>query len=96
MSRKRLNITDTISELKQIIEKYGGIPSQLVDKTAYNIINYVIKHYGEVPEVKSFLTEYSDLIKSDRSSKRGKRIDLASKVSLHRMQVYRCFYLQKQ
>lgn len=80
MSRKKLNITDTISEIKQIIDKYGGIPSQQVDKAAYAKINYVIKHYGETLEVKSFLTEYGGLLISNSTSKRGKRVDLQTKV----------------
>lgn len=80
MSRKKTNITETISELKQIIDKYGGIPSQQVDKAAYGKINYVIKRYADSEEVKKFLSEYSDVFMSDAMTKKGRRIDLRSKV----------------
>ena len=80
MSRKKINITETISELKQIIDKYGGIPSQQVDKAAYAKINYVIKRYADSKEVKKFLSEYSDVFMSDAMTKKGRRIDLRSKV----------------
>ena len=48
MSRKKLNITDTISEIKQIIDKYGGIPSQQVDKVTIQSPTLVKPKWGTV------------------------------------------------
>lgn len=80
MSRKKINITETISELKQIIEKYGGIPSQQIDKAAYAKINYVIKRYADSEEVKMFLSQYNDIFMQDNKPKKGKRVDIQTKV----------------
>lgn len=62
---RSINIEDRISEIKEILKKYGGIPSQTVDKSAHAKIKYFIKSYAEDVAVQSLIEEF-DLNKGER------------------------------
>lgn len=59
MPRKPINIEDKISELRTILEKYHGIPSQTVDRAAYANIKYYAKNYSDNPKVCALLEEFN-------------------------------------
>ena len=54
MSRS-VNINEKVEELHSILEKYNGVPSQKVDRTAYTMVKYYVTHYGDDPRVKSMV-----------------------------------------
>lgn len=58
MARKSVNIDDKIFELRAILEKYNGIPSQTQDRKAYANIKYYAKKYADNPKIKGLLEEF--------------------------------------
>lgn len=58
MARKSINIDDKLVELRTILEKHNGIPSQTQDRKAYANIKYYAKKYSDNPKVKSLLEEF--------------------------------------
>lgn len=48
-----------LAEVRNLLEKYNGIPSQTADRNAYAKIKYVLKSYSEDPLVVSLIQEFS-------------------------------------
>ncbi|WP_288286179.1 hypothetical protein [uncultured Prevotella sp.] len=55
----RVDIAQKALELRQHLLKYNGIPAQNVDRAAHANIKYYIKNYGDVPEIKALIEEFS-------------------------------------
>lgn len=49
-------------ELRNILLKYNGIPSQKVDKKAYANVKYHLQTYGNMPEIKALIEEFNLVI----------------------------------
>lgn len=49
-------------ELRNILLKYNGIPSQKVDKKAYSNVKYYLQTYGNMPEMKALIEEFNLVI----------------------------------
>lgn len=49
---------DKAKELRAILLKYNGVPSQKEDRSAYQNITYYIKKYSEEPEIKALIDEF--------------------------------------
>jgi hypothetical protein len=58
MPRKPIEIDEKLNELRSILEKYNGIPSQTIDRKAYANVKYYAKNYSDNPKVKSLLEEF--------------------------------------
>ena len=48
MSRK-FDINEKAKEIEDILIKYGGLPSQVVDKPAYALVRYFFTNYSDNP-----------------------------------------------
>lgn len=59
MGRKAKDLDQKIAELKEILEKYGGIPKQTEDRSAHATIKYFLKKYESEPKVKELITQYN-------------------------------------
>lgn len=59
MSRKPVDINEKVKELRSILIKYNGLPSQAVDRIAYANIKYYIKKYGDDTRVQSLVDEFN-------------------------------------
>lgn len=57
MPKKDIDII--ADELWWICKEYNGIPSQTVDKKAYQKALYCLKTYGDRPEIKAVIKEYN-------------------------------------
>ena len=57
--RRRADIKTKIEELRSILVKYNGIPSQYEDKAAYAKISYNLKKYGDDPLIQSLIEEFN-------------------------------------
>ena len=57
MPKKDIDII--ADELWWICKEYNGIPSQTVDKKAYSKALYILKTYGETPQIKAVIKEYN-------------------------------------
>jgi hypothetical protein len=55
----RVDIAQKALELRQHLLKYNGIPAQNVDRAVHANIKYYIKNYGDVPEIKALIEEFS-------------------------------------
>lgn len=53
-----VDIKKKIEEIRNSLQKYNGIPSQTIDKAAYQNIRYYIKTYRNLPEIKALIEEY--------------------------------------
>lgn len=49
-------------ELRSILLKYNGIPSQKVDKKAYANVKYHLQKYSDMPEIKALIEEFGLVI----------------------------------
>lgn len=59
MSRKPLDIEKRILEVRNILEKYNGIPSQKVDRKSYAMVAHLKNNYGTNPKVSALLEEFN-------------------------------------
>ncbi len=57
MPKKDIDII--VDELRRICKEYNGIPSQTVDKKAYSKALYILKTYGETPQIKAVIKEFN-------------------------------------
>lgn len=64
-----VDISKKIEELRAILLHYGGMPSQVENKTAYTNIRYYIQNYSEIPEVKALIEEFNLSIKKYNKDK---------------------------
>ena len=55
MPKKDIDII--ADELWWICKEYNGIPSQTVDKKAYSKALYILKTYGETPQIKAVFAQ---------------------------------------
>ena len=58
MARKKIDLDKKIVQLRSLLVKYGGLPSQTVDRAAYANIRYFVKNYGEDERVKNLIHEF--------------------------------------
>lgn len=58
MGRGSGDIKKIAEELKTILQKYNGIPSQTVDKAAYSKVKYYIKNHSDKHEIKELIEDY--------------------------------------
>lgn len=68
MPRKPIDIDEKLKDLRSILEKYNGIPSQTVDRKAYANVKYYAKNYSDNPKVKSLLEEFGVVIGDKKGS----------------------------
>ncbi|MBD5427535.1 MAG: leucine-rich repeat domain-containing protein, partial [Treponema sp.] len=59
MARRSVNMNEKAAELKAVLEKYNGIPSQTQDRKAYANIKYYAKNYANHPKIKELLEEFN-------------------------------------
>lgn len=59
MARPKIDLDKKIIQLRAILSKYGGLPSQKVDKVAYANIKYFVKTYGDDERIKNLMHEYN-------------------------------------
>ena len=57
--RSKNDIDKIIEELRDILEKYNGIPSQTVDRVAYARVKYYAKRHADNPPIKALLEEFN-------------------------------------
>lgn len=65
MSRKKIDLDIKIVELRSLLIKYKGLPSQKVDRIAYARIKYFVKNYGEDERIKNLIREFDIVIGSN-------------------------------
>ena len=53
-----IDLKEKAKELRIILQKYNGIPSQKEDKAAHQNIKYYVKTYPDEPEIKSLIDEF--------------------------------------
>lgn len=59
MSRKTNDLSQTIVEIKEILERYSGIPKQSLDRAAHAKIKYFLKTYKDEPQIQELITQYN-------------------------------------
>lgn len=59
MPKKQSNFNNRISYLREILEKYGKIPSQKENRDAYAALKYYLKNYNDTPEIKNLIEEFN-------------------------------------
>ena len=60
MVKKTTNIDQKIVEIKEILEKYGGIPKQSLDRAAHAKIKYYFKTYENEPQIQELIAKYNN------------------------------------
>ena len=70
MPKKDIDII--ADELWWICKEYNGIPSQTVDKKAYSKALYILKTYGETPQIKAVIKEYNLSLKNYNKDKESR------------------------
>jgi len=55
----KVDIAQKAQELREKLLKYNGIPAQTVDRAAHANIKYYIKNYGDAPEIRALIEEFS-------------------------------------
>lgn len=60
MAQKTTNIDQKIVEIKEILEKYGGIPKQSLDRAAHAKIKYYFKTYENEPQIQELIAKYNN------------------------------------
>lgn len=58
MSKRPADLSLKAEELRRIIIKYNGIPSQTVDRKAYALIKSYLQRHGDAPEIKALVEEF--------------------------------------
>lgn len=58
MGRKANDLDQIIAEIKEILDKYGGIPKQSMDRAAHAKIKYYLKTYKEEPQIQELVAKY--------------------------------------
>lgn len=58
MIRVSRDIKNQAEDIRNLLLKYNGIPSQTVDKNAYNKIKYHLKVHQEEPEIRQLIEEF--------------------------------------
>ena len=53
-----IDIREKAEEIRKVLLKYNGIPSQKEDKSAHLNIKYYIKTYPDEPEIRSLIEEF--------------------------------------
>lgn len=76
MPRPKINLDDKIKELRLVLQRYGRLPSQTEDRTAYANIKYYVQKYGDDPRVKLLIEEFNIKI---GSKKGGRSFDFDNK-----------------
>ena len=64
MAIQKVDLEKRITQLRFLLSKYGGIPSQNVDRVAYAKIKYLLKTYGDDERVKNLIQDYNIEISS--------------------------------
>ena len=59
MGRKTKDLDQKIVEIKEILEKYDGIPKQSLDRAAYANIRYYLKKYENEPQIQELMAQYN-------------------------------------
>lgn len=59
MGRGFGDIKKQAEEIKTILQKYNGIPSQTVDKQAYSKVRYYLKSHSDDPKIKELIDNYN-------------------------------------
>jgi hypothetical protein len=59
MSKLRSDFTQKVENIKEILKKYNGIPSQKDNKSAYSTVSYFLKNHSEEEEIKTLIDEYN-------------------------------------
>lgn len=59
MPRPRINLDDKIIELRSVLQRYNGLPSQTEDRAAYANIKYYVQKYADDPRIKSLVDEFN-------------------------------------
>lgn len=71
--RRKKDLDQKVDELKQILDKYGCIPTQQQDRAAYANINYYLKRYGDEPQIQELMSTYN--------IKAGRRADIDTQIN---------------
>ena len=53
MGRKATDLDQKVTEIKEILEKYGRIPKQTEDRAAHATIKYFLKNYETEPQIRN-------------------------------------------
>jgi hypothetical protein len=59
MGRKTTDIEQKVTEIKEILERYGRIPNQTEDRAAHATIKYYLKHYENEPQIQKLMVQYN-------------------------------------
>lgn len=59
MGRNTVDLTIKVAELRKMLVKYGGIPSQTVDRKAYALIKSYLQRHSDAPEIIALVEEFS-------------------------------------
>ena len=59
MGRKTTVIEQKVTEIKEILERYGRIPKQTEDRAAHATIKYYLKHYENEPQIQKLMVQYN-------------------------------------
>lgn len=75
----RLN-ESKIKELYDILERYGGLPTQTTDRKAYANIKYYCTRYGDNPQIKDLINKFNISFRGHRLSFESTLFELKSKL----------------
>ena len=56
---RKIDLDQKITEIKEILAKYGGIPKQTEDRAAHAAVKYVLKTYESEPQVQELMSLYN-------------------------------------
>lgn len=73
----RVDIAKKMVEIRELLIRYNGMPSQNVDRAAYSNIRYYINRYADFPEIKSLIEEFS--LKTSNGLSREQNFELRFK-----------------
>lgn len=59
MGRKATDLDQKVTEIKEILEKYGRIPKQTEDRAAHATIKYFLKNYETEPQIQELISQYN-------------------------------------
>lgn len=57
--KKNYNFYKRVEEIREMLAKYGGIPSPKEDRVSYAAIKYYVLNYSEHPYIKELIEKYS-------------------------------------